>query len=306
MTSRQATLALLVSAILLTFLACRTSHPGPRVDRRLGAYVSSEATAIAGINLEELKRSVLYQQYASLLNRAGLNAAAQEAGLDPRRDLTSLLIFLDNDQPELLLQGSFSSEAVTRELLARGARASSYNGRTLLEGVRLSKTAQAIFFPKNDIAAVGSLPMLHRTIDGSGGGIPDDLQAGVRTLPPDDQIWFAMKGTIPTGQLTSRSDIGSMLTSLAGFVDGAAGGIRFDSGIRVKLDLSCLSENSAQQVRDAFRAVIGLAGLGMRDNQKELLPIYDAIHVAEEGRAVHVQMDVTPELSEKLLSHLQN
>jgi hypothetical protein len=269
----------------------------------LATYVSSGAKAIAGINLEELKRSALYQKHSTLLDLSGLNAVAEEAGLDPRRDLASLLIFLDDDnQPEVLLRGSFSPDTVTGKLLARGARISTYKGRKLIEAGHLSKMVQAIFFPQNDVAAFGSIQVLHRTIDSGRDGIPDDLEARLRVLPPHDQISFAMKGTIPTGQLTSRSDIGSMLTSLAGFVDGAAGGIGLDSGIHFKLELNCLSDNAAQQVRDAFHGVISFARLGIRDNQKELLPVFDAIHVTKQGRAVQVQMDATSELSEKLLA----
>jgi hypothetical protein len=293
--------ALLICVVAAGFVGCRSSQPGIQPDSKLADLVPSTATAVAGLNLDELKRSELYQRHANLLKLEVLNAVSEAAGLDPRRDISSVLVFIDNNQPGLLLRGSFSRETVTSKLLARGGRTSVYHGKTLIEGVRISNTVQTIYFPRNGIAAVALAATLRRNIDAEETGMAEDLKAALRALREGDQIWFSMEGAIPTGQITARSDIGSMLTSLAGFLNSAAGSIGLDSGVHARIDLSCRSEDAARQVRDAFHGMISFGRMGARDSHKDLLPIYDAIRVAQEKQAVQVQVELAPEMSEKVL-----
>jgi hypothetical protein len=294
----------LTCLVLLTCgTGCHTFEPGIHVDSDLAALTPPTATAIAGVDFDGLKKSQLYQQHSSQLNLAALNSLPEQIGLDPRRDVSRLLVYFQNDRTVMLVRGSFSNETVTRKLLALGGTRSTYKGHALI----LSNANEAIFFPAHDIAAAGSLQSLRLMIDETAarGGISEDLRSRLRLLPAADQVWFAMNGTIPTVQLTGRSDVGSMLTSLAGFVNGGAGGIGFDTGIHVQADLSCISQNGAQQVRDAFRGLIGFARLSTRDNQKDLLRVYDAIQVAQEGSTVHLHADLAADLSETLLRNLR-
>jgi hypothetical protein len=66
-------------------------------------------------------------------------------------------------------------------------------------------------------------------------------------------------------------------------------------------DLRCISPEDARQVHDALRGGIGLARLTTKDNQLELLKLYDAIHVSYEQQTVHVRADLSAQLADQLL-----
>jgi hypothetical protein len=285
--------------LLLAFGACRKPEPGIHVDSALVAFVPSNTTAIAGIDFDQLKKTPLYQRHSSLSGVPGLNSLPDEIGLDPRRDIASMLVFLGSNQPVVLFRGTFSRDSVERKLLARGGVRSKYKDRSLVV-----HSGRAIFFPTRDSAATGATDALHQAIDdvSASGGLSDDLGARLRLLPAGDQVWFAMNGAIPADRITSRSDIGSLLTSLAGFVNGAAGGIEIDDGIHLQIDMSCISEKGAQQVHDALRGLLGFARLSVRDNQKDMLRVYDAIQVTRDGSMVHLHADLASDLSDALLT----
>jgi hypothetical protein len=285
--------------LLLAFTACRKPEPGVHVDPALATFTPSNATALAQIDFDQLKKTALYQRHPSLWNVPGLNSTPEEIGLDPRRDISSMVVFLENNEPVVLFRGTFSRDSVERKLLARGGARSTYRDHSLL-----THSGQAIFFPTRNSAAAGATPALRQMIDDTAAskGISDDLRARLRLLPSADQVWFALNGTIPAEHLTNRSDIGSILTSLAGYVNGAAGGVGIDDGIHLQVDMSCISEKGAQQVHDALRGMLGFARLSTRDNQKDMLRVYDAIQVTRDASMVHLHADLAPDLSDELLT----
>ncbi len=63
-------------------------------------------------------------------------------------------------------------------------------------------------------------------------------------------------------------------------------------------------EQGAQRVRDALRGGIGLARLTTKDNEADLLRLYDSIHVDQDHQLIHVRADLPPDLMDKLLARL--
>jgi hypothetical protein len=68
--------------------------------------------------------------------------------------------------------------------------------------------------------------------------------------------------------------------------------------------LTCISDQGAQRVRDALRGGIGLARLTTKDNQLDLLRLYDSVHVDQENSVIHVRADFAPDLANKLFSYI--
>jgi hypothetical protein len=149
---------------------------------------------------------------------------------------------------------------------------------------------------------------LHDLIDRankSEAGIPAELQQQLETIPKADQLWAVSRGGLPVNGIAMRSDIDSALSNIVGYVRGASIGLAIDTGIHFQADLACISDQGAQRVRDALRGGIGLARLTTKDNQLELLRLYDSIHVDQEKSAIHVRADVAPDLANRLFSYIR-
>ena len=77
----------------------------------------------------------------------------------------------------------------------------------------------------------------------------------------------------------------SALGNIVAFVSGLTVGVHADSGLHLTAEFTCVSEPGAKRVDDALRGGIGLARLSTRDNDDQMLRIYDAIHVDHQDRA---------------------
>jgi hypothetical protein len=77
-----------------------------------------------------------------------------------------------------------------------------------------------------------------------------------------------------------------------------------DSGTHFKIDLTCISEEGAKRVHDALRGAIGLGRLSTRDDQQELMQVYDAISVDQDKALVRVHADYSGTLTDKLFEQL--
>ena len=162
-------------------------------------------------------------------------------------------------------------------------------------------------FIHDGLVAAGSFQAVRDLIDRrdkSRAGIPPELQQRLETIPKADQIWAVSRGGLPVSGIPMRSEVSSALSNIVGFVSGAATGISIDTGIHLQADLTCISDQGAQRVRDALRGGIGLARLTTQDNQLDLLRLYDSVHVDQENSMIHVRADLAPDLANKLFSYL--
>ncbi|MBV9612705.1 MAG: hypothetical protein JO091_09535 [Acidobacteriaceae bacterium] len=83
-------------------------------------------------------------------------------------------------------------------------------------------------------------------------------------------------------------------------------GIGIDTGAHIAADLTCASGQGAQRVHDALRAGIAFGRLSTKDNEQELLQIYDAIQVTQDKQIVRVRADYPANLAAKLIAYLSD
>jgi hypothetical protein len=93
-----------------------------------------------------------------------------------------------------------------------------------------------------------------------------------------------------------------MLSNLLGYVKGGVAGIHVDRGIDLKANIECISEEGSRRVRDALKGGIGLARLNTKDDQQQMLKVYDTVKVNQSGPAVSVEAQVAPDLVDPLLN----
>lgn len=293
--------ALLLTA-LLVFASCgRQSETGISVDRALKPLVPPDTKVLAGIDLDKLKAAPFYQRHKEL-DWNQLTRLQDSLGLDPTRDLSKVLIAWNGKQSLVLVRGAFNPKAVEERLGALAGRRSSYKHHDLI-----GNDAASVAFFKKGIAAEGSAGLLRAIIDldaSGGGGIPPELTQQLERMPAADQIWAVSRGGLPFADVPMRSDIASALSNIVGYISSATAGVSVNTGTNWQAEITCVSDQGAQRVRDALRGGIGLARLTTRDDQLDQLRLYDAIHVDQDHQLVHIRADLSADLMDKLLSIL--
>ena len=278
------------------------TQSGVDVDRAYRSLVPVDTTVLAGINLDKLKGSPLYQRHEKDFALPAMEGASERIGIDPRRDLSDALVAWNGKRALVLARGRFQRVDVEQKLLALHASQSTYkNHRVFGEG------ANTVNLLGKDLAVEGALEDVQKTIDADGSkrdSVPEQLRERLRQVPAGDQIWVVSQGGLPFADAPMRSDVASALSNIVSFISGATAGVKADTGIHFQIDLTCISEQGAQRVRDALKGAIGLGRLSTKDNERALLQVYDAVNVDQEKETVHVHADYPAELTDKLLEQL--
>jgi hypothetical protein len=295
--------AFCVLGALVAALGCgRLVTKGVVVDSSFEPFIPADTKVLAGVQASKLQAAPLYRAHKDQLDFGPVQAFSERTGLDPTRDISELLITWDGKQVVAMARGHFSQAKVGPKLESLGARRTSYKKYTLFGDDRNS-----LVFVRDGLLVAGSSQALRDLIDRgnkSHAGIPAELQQRLETIPKADQLWAVSRGGLPVNGIAMRSDIGSALSNIVGYVSGAAMGVAIDTGIHLQADLTCISDQGAQRVRDALRGGIGLARLTTKDNQLELLRLYDSLNVDQEKSAIHVRADIAPDLANKLFSYI--
>ena len=94
--------------------------------------------------------------------------------------------------------------------------------------------------------------------------------------------------------------IGNLNRLLASIQTGT---IWFDltTGLDGMADVSCSSDDGAQKVEGALKALIGIGRLSVPKNQPELAQAYDGMQVTQEGHRVRLHIHVLESAVDKFL-----
>lgn len=294
----------IIFGLLLIAAGCGTHEgTGVSIGRSARRMIPPDARALAGIDIAALKDSEFYKREGGRLNAMGLDAMAGRIGLDPRRDLSHVVVAWDGKKVLLIVQGRFSPGDLERKLSAAGAHETPYRKYKVFGDIK-----NAVAFLNQQLAVAGPLDALEPAIDrfeDRQGGVPESLQGQMSKIPKNDQLWLASTGGLPFIEMQMRSDIESALSNIVDYVNATNLGIKVDSGLHLQAEISCVSEQGAKRVHDALRGVIGFGRLSTKDNETELLRVYDAIQVNQKQQMVDIRADLTGDLADALLNRLQ-
>ena len=290
-------------ASLLCVNACGPgATSGVRIDKEFRPVIPPDTKVLAGIDLDQLKTTQLYQRHEKELTLPGLQDSSQRFGIDPRRDISDVLVAWNGKRPLFLVRGHFQPANVEQKWTALRASHTTYKNHAVF-----GDTKNAVTFLSQTAAVEGSLADVERNIDLSGNSsdaVPEELQTRLKQVPRGDQIWIISRGGLPFADVPMRSDIESALSNIVNFVSGVTAGVKADAGVHIQIDITCVSEQGARRVHDALRGGIGLGRLTTKDNQRELLQIYDAINVDQDKTLVHVHADYSGQLTDSLIEQI--
>ena len=121
-------------------------------------------------------------------------------------------------------------------------------------------------------------------------------------MPEGDQIYAALTGGIEHLNLPLPRDgnLGNIMQALHS-VDSASLGLNLSHGIDGVAYVNCTTERDARFIHDMLRGLIGFGRLNTRDDQPEMLKLYDAIQVTQQQQRAKVTAVVPQELADRFL-----
>jgi hypothetical protein len=295
-------LSILVIIFALAAGCTKPGATGVSVNSAFRPLIPPDTKALAAANLDKLKASPFYQRHRKDLDFPLLDAMSERIGFDPRRDISDLVVAWNGKEAVAIARGGFNLGALESKLGSEGARPTRYKSYTIF-----AENRDALAFLKHGLAVAGTEQAVRSEIDretNGGGGVPDELEACLSVIPHRDQVWAVSRGGLAFPAALMRSDIDSALSNIIGYVNATSLGIGLDTGTHLQAEIVCISNEGAQRVRDALRGGIGLARLTTRDDESDLLKLYDAIQVIQDQQTVHIKADLSGALTDKLLTYL--
>ncbi|HXM42382.1 MAG TPA: hypothetical protein VN924_14100 [Bryobacteraceae bacterium] len=252
-------------ALLLPLAGCGSlTRHGP-IDATLAAYVSPDAVALAGIQVDQVRATPIYRALAKRLGQFPVVSEAHE-----------LLLTSDGKNVLAVARGDFAAQ----------------------------NQSDAITLIGKTIALGGSATAVRAAIDQSKSGVhaaPRDLMARVDALPADAQIWAVVAGWrgATADQLREMGNFAN-LDRVLRLVEGASLTVDLRAGVHAALVGDSRTEADAKTLADSLRALASLARMGVQ-RKPDLVRALDSILVKQEGRGVQVTVDITEDLAEKLV-----
>lgn len=288
----------------LLLCACQPKQSASlHVSPALEALVPADTVVVLGINLTAIRDTPTYQKLITRVPLPQLDRFTQQTGLDPRKDLSEVLLCSDGKSALLLVRGQFRIKDLDARFKSNGVAPSNYKGHFLFGDERA-----AIAFLDDSSAAAGTTAEIHALIDrqseqsGAGRGLPVALRDLLRTLPAGDQVYAALTGGVENLNLPlpREGNLGNIMQALRS-VESATLGMNLSNGIDAIAVVNCNTERDAKFVHDLVRAGVGFGRLNTPDNQPDLLKLYDAIQVTQQQAQTKVTADVPQQLADKFL-----
>jgi len=176
--------------VLLAFTTagCQFAQTGgARVDSRLVSMIPADTIALAGIRMEELRSTPVYQKLMAAQRLTQFDDLTAQTGFDPRKDVRELLIASNGKDNSLLLaRGTF------RLRPSQGVQQTSYHGYTIW-----SKQDSGVGVIDESTAVAGHLTAVRSALDqykSGKSGVDPELLTRARAIGHEYQMWSVAKG----------------------------------------------------------------------------------------------------------------
>jgi len=288
-----------VSALMPTLVFASALSAQPRVDNVLERMVPPGATSLVGSRMDQIKQTEIYKKLLATQSLTQLDEFALETGFDPRRDVRELLFTTNAQGSVLLARGTFHLNSAT----LKGAKKTRH-GQYDIWGLG----ASGFCILDSTLAAAGDIPAVEAALDEWTSGThtaAQPLLARLAGINPQSQLWGISIGTgnfLADHPPAAKSglDFSRIFTSLHDYWFQAD----FSAGMRAEVHGTAATEKEAISLRDTVRGLVGLGRLSVPENQSELLKVWDAITVDQQGRSVSLRADIAQDLIDKMVQML--
>jgi len=299
--------------LLSGILSVAAVQSAERIDNVLKQLVPRDAVSLFGAQMEQVKATPLYQKLVAGQKLTQLDEFAAQTNFDPRRDVRELLIAsnLAKKSGVLLARGNFrmSMDGLAK---SKDMHRSNYKGYVLW-----TNTSQQAGFCVLDstLAIAGPVPSMRAALDRyseRGSGLPgaqerSPLLDKAMAIPMRNQIWMVSEGgTDFLGDNMPESGPASNFVRIFHNLESTRFQADLSQGLNAFVQGSCKTEADAKSLADAARGLVGFGRLSVPDGQPQLLRVWDAIQVAQQGRTLNVNADIPADLVAQLLQLLEN
>jgi hypothetical protein len=275
------------------------------VDTGLIALVPSNATAVAGIDLQK-SRSSQFGQF--LLSKTQANDGNFEAfmtatGFDPRRDLENVVVATAGEPGTkqhgfaVLARGTFDADKIRAAAVAKGATKSTYGGVELVENKDHDRTI-AIAFPDTSVAVMADLTTMQQVIQNlsTPSTLSVDLTNRIDQVSSNDAWFVSTTGGAMLGKELS-AEAGDQMAKQAQVlksIRAVSGGVEFGSNVAVTIDATTRSDQDAVSLSDVIRFVASIVQVKRQDDPRAALlaASLDTMQLKSSGDTVHVSFSI--------------
>jgi len=284
--------------LMAALTACNSAGTGHTfIDSTLARLIPHDATMLAGIRMDAVRTTPLFQKLIAGRSLPQLDDFAHDTGFDPRRDVHELLVASDGKDMIVTARGTFNEHGFA------GSAKQSYKGFNLY-----TRGQRGVALIDASTAVAGTLPAVKAALDhyksGDRSG-PAELLARVRQIPARNQVWSVSNGfesllTAGIPETGNAANVGRILRTLENTTFAAD----LRAGVDGYLAGTCRTEQDAKNLGDTARGLIGLGRLSVPEKQPDLLRLWDGIKVDQQQRTVNITVAVPEDLLEKMLDLL--
>jgi len=270
----------------LTTLGCRSA------DTSLGKFVPGDSIALAGVRMDQVRTSPIYQKLRAQKRFSELDDLKARTGFDPTRDVNELLVASNGKNAVTIARGRFAPSDPA-------AKKAPYKGYTLyLHG----DGAYAIIDPSTAVA--GTQPAVRAAIDQykseSSSPAVTALLTRARELSPQAQMWAVSDSPEAFAGLASGNAAGNF-GKVFGQIERVALTVDLNNGFNAVASGQCRTEQDAKSLGDALRGLVGLGKMSVPQGQTDLLRLYDSVQVDQTQNSIKLTARIAPDLIDKLL-----
>ena len=258
----------------------------------------ASSNIIISLDLDQLRANPLYQMIWGMLSADAeaqdvLGQMEAQAGFDPNRDLSTVLISLtgDNDKFSLIIEGNFNAEQIAAFLGTLDATEMAtiqYGAYTVFHDPSEVGTDKAYFsFVNNNLMAVGTQDELGAILDvmaGTGANVTTNVAVNTLCGQADASgvFWFC-------GIITPTMQAEMVGTPMAGMTNMYGSG-NLTGGLNVQYVLGTATEAEATTMSQFLQTSLAEARTQPEIAQMGLAGILDAVTVS--SAAANVTIDV--------------
>ena len=304
---RQTTLAVIAVA---TFLCSASAWAGN--GQNLLQHTPASANVVISLDLDSLRTNPLYQMIWGMI---AANPDAQEvlgqmetqAGFDPNRDLSTMLIALtgDDDRFAFLIEGSFNVDQIVAFLGTLDPTEMAtiqYGGQTIYHDPSEVGADKAYFaFVNNNLMAVGTQDDLGAVLDvigGTGASLTTNeaLNGLCSSADTSGVVWFC-------GVMTPTMQAQMVGTPMAGMTNMYGSG-DLTSGLNFTYVLGTNTEAEATTMSQFLQTSLAEARTQPEIAQMGLAGILDAVTIGNTGTTVSINVAVPEQTLNQIVGML--
>jgi hypothetical protein len=293
---------------LVILPACKRTPEHARVDAALAPLMPGDTVAVGCLRLDKLKTTPFYAKYVNGKQFPALDEFTKATGIDVKENLWELYFTTNGTTNYVFIRGKFGGDfGVEPDIKASGVRKSSYKGRYLFSmddhGVLLMNTGAAVAGKVDDLKA------LVDGLDNPARKPPQALLDMVNTLPGTAQFWAVssqVASLIPAGRSTQEGREGDAMQNNLLHAAHKISSLKLwgdlSKGLELHVRAVALTEADAAALRDVFKAGVGLARLSTKEDQTDMLKLYDGMTGSSDGPIVRIDVNEPFELVDPLLA----